>query len=118
MFCRAFLLLFIFVLLYSIKVVSLSEKGEHTMTKWQKFWFFLYLRVRYGLPESIRNIRRRIWNKRLKLWWYRLFVRKDEFHHSLQMDLDALLVMDDDEKQAYLSDLQRRRTIAHRRSLV
>jgi hypothetical protein len=69
------------------------------------------------MREWLTNIRRRLWNKRLKLWWYRLYVRQDEFHCSLNTDVEAMFVMDSEEIQRYFKDIQRRRTIAHRRDL-
>jgi len=54
-----------------------------------------------SLPEKLTDLRRRIWNKRLLLWWYRLFIRRDEFHRSLSSDLEAMLVMDSSELRKY-----------------
>lgn len=88
------------------------------MNKWERFKFGVYLYLRYDIWEDIRNIRRRIWNKRIKLWWYRLFVRKDEFHSSLSTDFEVMQVMNEDELSRYYSDLNRRREAAHKRSLV
>ena len=85
------------------------------MTKWQKYRLFLYLYFRYDLPESLRNIRRRIWNAGIKLWWYRLFIRKNELHKSLGMDLDAMIVMNKDEFEEYDKDLADRRWLADNR---
>ena len=59
----------------------------------------------------------RIWNAGLLLWWYRLWIRKDEFHRSLDMDLLAMLAMNKKRKEWYLEDLSRRRRIAHERDL-
>ena len=71
----------------------------------------------WKLREFLRNIRRNIWNKTILLWWYRLWIRKDEFHISLSTDLDALLVMTPEEKDAYYTDLMRRRSEAHARDI-
>lgn len=54
---------------------------------------------------------------KVRLWWNRLFIRKDEFHHSLEMDVFAMLRMTDREQKDYLRDLVRRRNIAHERDL-
>lgn len=72
----------------------------------------------YNFQESLKDLRRRIWNKRLKLWWYRLWVRRNEFHKSLETDMEAMLAMDEDELASYYADLQRRRVIAHKRSFA
>jgi hypothetical protein len=70
-----------------------------------------------SLREELTYLRRRIWNKHLKLWWYRLYIRRDEFHRSLSSDFDAMLVMDRYELEKYFKDLYRRRKIAHKRDL-
>ena len=67
------------------------------------------------LREELVNLRRRIWNKHILLWWYKLYIRRNEFHKSLNTDIDAMLVMDEDELVAYFNDLYRRRKIAHQR---
>jgi hypothetical protein len=54
---------------------------------------------------------------RPRLLWNKLFIRKDEFHHSLDMDVRAMMKMDDSEQQEYLSDLISRRNDAHYRYL-
>ena len=61
---------------------------------------------------------KKIWNKRLLLWWYRLWIRKDEFHKSLDIDPDAMMEMDEEEKERYLADLVRRRKKAHQKDLA
>lgn len=88
------------------------------MNKWQKFRHYASLYFRFELLEGLKNIRRRIWNKRLKLWWYQFFVRKNEFHPSLRIDLEAVMVMDPKELERYYYDLIRRRAIAHSRALA
>jgi hypothetical protein len=70
-----------------------------------------------SLSEKLADLRRMIWNKRLLLWWYRLFIRRDEFHKSLNSDSEAMLVMDSSELRKYFEDLYRRRKIAHQREL-
>jgi hypothetical protein len=54
---------------------------------------------------------------RLKLWWDRLWVRKDEFHSSLDFNITAMLGMTISEREEYIKDLIRRRSIAHERDL-
>lgn len=53
----------------------------------------------------------------LRLWWCRLWVRKDEFHASLDTDTQILLSFKSDSKKRedYMKDLVRRRNIAHLR---
>ncbi|MGM0408844.1 MAG: hypothetical protein ACQERU_12740 [Bacteroidota bacterium] len=64
------------------------------------------------------KIKRRIWNKHILLWWHRLYIRKDEFHRSLDMDGATMLEMNEQERKKYLADLVRRREIAHQRDLT
>lgn len=64
-----------------------------------------------------RKLKRRIWNKHILLWWNRLYIRKNEFHQSLEMDVLAMLEMTDKEKDRYLEDLIHRRNLAHQRYL-
>lgn len=54
---------------------------------------------------------------RLRLWWARLYVRKDEFHYSLDLDHEALMTMKEEERQKYQEDLIRRRNVAHEMGL-
>ena len=70
------------------------------------------------MHEFFVDLRRRVWNKRIKLWWYRLYIRRDEFHKSLNTDSEALLVMDRWDRREYFIDLNRRRRIAHKRDLA
>ena len=67
--------------------------------KWCDRWLCLHLR-----PLSLR------------LRWHQLWIRRDEFHVSLQSD-PALLESHttSDQTYEYASDLVRRRQIAHRR---
>ena len=87
------------------------------MTKWEKFKHSLYL-FRCGFLDDLRDLRRKIWNKRIKLWWYRSFIRKNEFHSSLNMDVEAMMVMNEEELKRYFNDLARRRRIAHNRDFA
>jgi len=54
---------------------------------------------------------------RVRLWWHRLCVRKDEFHSSLDMDVIAMANMNAIQQEAYTLDLARRRRIAHLRDM-
>jgi len=65
----------------------------------------------------LTKVKRIMWNKGLKLWWYRLWIRKDEFHSSLESDRSALMEMSSSERAKYIADLSRRRDIAYKRSL-
>ena len=54
---------------------------------------------------------------RIRVWWNFLWIRKDEFHNSLNMDGSAMLTMNEKQKERYLSELVKRREIAHERGL-
>lgn len=87
------------------------------MTRYQRIrlHFFVLWTDTKALP---RRIRWRLWSKCVLLWWYRLYVRKDEFHRSLDTDPAAMFEMNRQERDAYFDDLWKRRKIAHRRDLA
>lgn len=66
----------------------------------------------------------RIWNKRvpfyikLRLWWQRLWIRRDEFHSSLDTDPQLLQHMCSCEQNKYCEDLVHRRETAHQRDRI
>ena len=70
-----------------------------------RFAAWLYREVRF-LPH------------RMRLIWHRLWIRRDEFHHSLDMDGRAIRWMNKKQCEKYIQDLIRRREIAHRRDLA
>jgi hypothetical protein len=84
----------------------------------------LYKRIFYNFLRSLGNelvepacvIWRAVWNRGVKLAWYRLFIRKDDQHVSLDMDVDAMIDLSPKELVAYHQDISRRRFIAHQRS--
>lgn len=73
--------------------------------------------LRFFMKLRLREIRRRLWNKRVLLWWRKLWIRKDEFHSSLDVDAKAMVEMDQKEMEKYIEDLAYRRNLAHRRDL-
>ncbi len=58
------------------------------------------------------------WNRGIELFWNRLWVRKDEFHSSTDMDFEAMLDMRKKQQEEYIRDLCERRRIAHERDLA
>ena len=54
---------------------------------------------------------------RLRHWYQRLWIRKDEFHPSVALDIEVLSALEPGEHRWYHADLYRRRNIAHRRDL-
>ena len=87
------------------------------MTKWERFKHELFL-LRHDFYDWLGSMKRKIWNKSIKLWWHRLFIRKDEFHSSLNMDAEAIMEMSREERNDYHEDLARRRQIAHERDIA
>ena len=61
----------------------------------------------------MKNKYRLLWL--LRLWWSRLYIRKDEFHSSLSFDVSAYLGMNEKQRFEYIFDLAKRRSIAHQR---
>ena len=72
------------------------------------------------LDRGVRWLRyqARMLKHRPRLWWHRLWIRRDEFHRSLDMDSYAMLDMNEEDSKAYINDLMRRRQIAHERDLA
>jgi hypothetical protein len=54
---------------------------------------------------------------RPRMVWNAAWIRKDEFHSSLDMDFWAMRDMNGKDKDKYLKNLMRRREIAHSRDL-
>ena len=73
--------------------------------------------LRFIVGEDFKSMKRRRWNKGILLFWNRLWIRKDEFHSSLEMDARAMLEMDKEERKKYINDLVKRRQIAHDRDM-
>ncbi len=79
----------------------------------RSFWEIMW----QDLKELPGKAKRLIWNRGIKLQWYRLWVREDEAHQSLDMDILALLDMNPQQREAYMWDLVRRRQISHERDI-
>ncbi len=71
----------------------------------------------WEIQRDIQKATRFIWNRGIKLFWYKLWIRKDEFHSSLDMDIHATMDMDSDQRDKYYKDLVKRRNIAHEKGL-
>jgi len=88
------------------------------MTKWELFKYEVYNFWRYDfLEDKIFYVKRKIWNCGIKLLWYKLWIRKDEFHKSLDLDINAMLVMNREQREKYYKEIENRRHIAHERDL-
>ena len=104
-----------YALIAGIITGTLIYKALITAVVWRqdpKYFFTMWLRKMKGLPGIIK---RRVWNKHLLLWWYRLWIRKDEFHISLSTDREAMLEMNKKELKEYFKDIDKRRRMAHQR---
>ncbi len=53
----------------------------------------------------------------LRVWWARLWIRKEEFHASLDFDSQYACSLSREQIEAYRRDLARRRYVAHERTL-
>ncbi|PJA87132.1 MAG: hypothetical protein CO141_01095 [Candidatus Moranbacteria bacterium CG_4_9_14_3_um_filter_42_9] len=82
------------------------------------YWIKVQARIAHAcLHEFCGKVKRSIWNRGILLAWYRLWIRKDEFHKSLSLDPFAIRDMDTNRKFKYLNNLARRRNIAHQRDM-
>lgn len=54
---------------------------------------------------------------RPRLIWNSLYIRKDEFHSSLDMDVIAMLDMNKKDRDKYINNLMIRRNIAHEKDI-
>ena len=54
---------------------------------------------------------------RPRLIWNSLYIRKDEFHSSLDMDVMAMLDMNKKDRDKYINNLMIRRNIAHEKDI-
>lgn len=67
-----------------------------------------YINVLLYYLNIIPHLPRHIWNI--------LWIREDEFHKSLNMDVSLLLSLNDRHKEIYIINLEKRRRKAHERS--
>ncbi len=73
--------------------------------------------LRYRIEESFEKFLCFVWHAGIKLFWYRLWVRKNALHKSLEFDIMEVMYMDNDQSRYYREDLIRRRNIAHKRDI-
>jgi len=79
--------------------------------------YFFCLNFSSETKLRIEKTIRSVWHRGIKLQWYRLWIRKDEFHGSLDMDSQAIIGMDEKKFRKYSADLVNRRRIAHEKDL-
>ena len=83
--------------------------SEYLKMKW--------LQLKYQVSGNWLWLKCRVWNAGILLLWNRLWIRRDEFHPSLDQDLCAMMVMSEKRRERYIKDLMCRRQIAHERDL-
>ncbi len=54
---------------------------------------------------------------RPKLFWDSIWIRSDEFHQSLDLNVFAYMDMNEYDRQQYISNLVKRRNIAHEKEI-
>ncbi len=84
------------------------------MTPTRKLVLFMYI-LCLEISDYPGRIKRFIWNKKVLMWWNRLWIRENELHSSLDMDHEAMLEMTEEGCNAYLKDLFKIRSIALQR---
>ena len=89
-----------------------SNKKETIMH--EKICVTLYF-LRQDIKLFLIRMKRRVWNGGILFLWYRLWIRKNEFHRSLDIDVSAVLGMNNKKRKRYMSNLIARRRIAHGR---
>ena len=90
-------------------MVKITKLIVIIVTHWLKLQLYL-------AHSRLIQLKRRTWNGGILLWWYRLWVRSDPLHHSLNFDGEALSVMSKKEQEEYINNLLRRREKAHQRA--
>jgi hypothetical protein len=91
----------------------MSDKSAHDWWVELKFiWFETKWWVIRFWKQYIGSIPTRIRHR-----WHALWVRKDEFHKSLNLDIDYYSVLSKKDREIYMRDLVRRRELAHQRDL-
>jgi hypothetical protein len=67
--------------------------------------------------QWILYIVRRMWLVGFVRKWNKLWIRKNEFDKTLDMDSEMMMYMKKTEREKYMVDLVRRRNIAHERGM-
>lgn len=88
---------------------------EELQLYWRVFRYYCYVVKRF-LTRDMWWI---LWNRTIKAKWYAWRqVPQDEFDKSLNLDMKAMLVMNEKQLHKYYADIQRRRKIAHDREFA
>jgi len=81
----------------------------------------IFLELKYGVLtlwwvlREIGYVIKSFCMSRLRLMWAKAYIRKDEFHSSLDIDIEYLSTATEKQKESYFRDLVKRRNIAHER---
>ncbi len=82
-------------------------------------WIFLFKYVlkdkfqEYWLWQLIKE-----WITLIIMWWHELWIRKDEFHSSLDYKIKGLSNISAEKGEKYEKNLERRREFAHKRDIL
>lgn len=79
--------------------------------------FFIIHDVKYYIFHPLRFLYQIRFCSKIRVWWNFLWIRKNEFHSSLDMDGVAMLKMSDKEKKKYFSELTHRRQLTRESDL-
>jgi hypothetical protein len=71
----------------------------------------------FDFKQTLYQVKCRIWNAGLLLFWNRLWIRRDESHRSLSLDDEAMEVMNNKQQERYRNELINRRIKAHEQDL-
>ena len=86
-----------------------------TMGKRIKLFFIAW---KWDFVDAVFYLKCLIWNKYLWRGWCGLYLRKNEFHYSYNLDGQAILAMSRVEQEKYVRWVCQRRKIAHERDLI
>lgn len=106
--------LFLIFMVFFLSFFLEKTKGSG-LRRWQNW---LYSLKEYFMTKWAKTILR--WHlSRLGSWIDELVIkyRKDEFHHSLNIDTSFMIYLDEDDHRMYLANLRKRRDLAHRLDL-
>lgn len=65
----------------------------------------------------LKGIWTSVWNRGIRRAWYRLWIRRDEFHASFNYDHEAMSRMSPKRREKYIRNMESRRQTAHERDL-
>jgi len=101
-------------------LLDLSRIPRDERSKFQKFQIESLLLAKTLIMVCNRQlflIKMKVWNGGALLWWYRLWIRPNEFHKSLDFDSNLYVLMSPEKIVNYDKDLVTRRRIAHLRDM-